>query len=361
MPETITTAQPVAIGIDTHKDTHHVAVITTMGEPVEDFTIPATAAGYTKAIAAIGIYDSVEAVGIECTGTYGANITKAFLEAGYLVYEVNRPNRFARRRQGKTDQFDAYHAAEAVLSHRTTAIAKARNGFVEALRPLHAFRRLAVKNRSAELNHLQALLVSAPENIKAAYQPLSAAQRLKALVDADPSSFTDTIEQEAMYVLKLAAERIQRAHAEIKDLEKRITNLLRQYTPQLLDIYGAGPDTIAQLLLTVGDNPERFYSEAGFAALTGVCPIPASSGRTNRHRLNRGGDRQANRALHTTTLVRMRHDQRTKDYVARRTAEGKTTKEIQRCLKRAIAREMFREIRDALNQLNNHPQLAESL
>ena len=340
---------PVYAGIDTHADTHHLAIIDTHGRPLEDVEIPATGAGYRRALTLLGRYRSVAAVGVECTGSYGAAITRVLLGAGYRVVEVNRPNRFDRRIPGKTDIFDAYSAAEAVLAGRAAAAPKGADGLVEALRVLRTTRTSALRERTATVNQIKALLIAGPERIRAKYRGLSNIKLIAALAASRPSPAPVTAEEATAYALRTLARRHQLLSEQIQDLTTHLRRLLETHAPALMGVYGAGPDTVAQLLITAGDHPERLRTEAHFAALTGASPIPASSGKTNRHRLNRGGDRQANSALYHIVIVRMRYDQVTRDYVARRTAEGRTKMEIIRCLKRYLARQLYPLIRATLD------------
>lgn len=332
--------QRVFVGIDTHADTHHVAVVSERGHRLADSQVPATAAGYRQALEFIARWDEVAAVGVECTGSYGAQIARELTAAGHPVVEVNRPNRFERRR-GKTDRLDAYSAAEAVLSGRATAAPKGADGLVEALRVLRTTRSSAMRERTATINQIKAMLVSAPETLRAKYRALSNPKLINALAASRPVKTPVTAEEATAYALRELARRYQALDAQAKDLAAHLERLLKDHAPQLMDVYGAGPDTVAQLLITAGDNPDRLRSEAHFAALTGACPIPASSGKTNRHRLNRGGDRQANAALYRIVLVRMVYDQRTKDYIERRTHEGLSKREAIRCLKRYLIRELY--------------------
>lgn len=343
----------VVIGIDTHADTHHLAVVTAYGRPLEDLNIPATPQGYRQALDLIAKYLHVDKIGIECTGSYGAGITRELTAAGYSVVEVNRPNRFDRRQQGKTDQFDAYAAAEAVLSGRASAIPKSNDGLVQSLRVLRTTRSSAVRDRTATINQIKAMLVASPDSLREKYRGLTTAKLINALAATRPPAEPITATESTAVSLRLLARRYKFLNEQASDLTKQITRLLTEHAPALMNVYGAGPDSIAQVLITAGDNPERLHSERHFAALAGTSPISASSGKTSRHRLNRGGDRQANSALHRIILVRMHYDQRTRDYVERRIAEGKTKREIMRCLKRYLARELFPLIYDTLKPMSS--------
>ncbi|WP_411761065.1 transposase [Streptomyces tunisiensis] len=252
--------------------------------------------------------------------------------------EVNRPDRAERRRIGKSDPIDAYAAARAALSGRASSAPK--DDTVTGIRALHNAARSAVKARTAALNQIGHILISAPEAIRAKYGPLKGTARTDALARLRPSG--DPVHTAVLTALKSLARRVKDLTAEHTALTKALDTDVTAHNPGLRAAYGVGPDTAAQLLITAGGNPERMRTGASFAALCGVAPVPASSGRTNRHRLSRGGDRAANAALYRITLVRMSSDPRTRDYVTRQTATGRTKKEIIRLLKRAIAREMFR-------------------
>ncbi|MHA3947186.1 IS110 family RNA-guided transposase [Cellulomonas bogoriensis] len=341
---------PVYGGIDTHADTHHVAVIDGHGRALGDVRVPATAAGYRQAVRFIGRWPQVAKVGVECTGSYGAGVTRELTAAGHTVIEVNRPNRFDRRARGKTDVFDAYSAAEAVLSERAVAAPKGGDGLVESLRVLRTTRTSALRERTATINQIKAMLIAGPEPLRARYRGLSNTRLTATLAATRPTSAPVTATEATAYALRVLARRYLLLSEQITDMTSHLRRLLDDHAPALMAVYGTGPDTVAQLLITAGDNPDRLRSEAHFAALAGVCPIPASSGKTNRHRLNRAGDRQANSALYHIVIVRMRYDPTTRDYVARRTSEGRTKMEIIRCLKRYLALQLYPLIRDVLQQ-----------
>jgi len=341
-------AELVYAGVDTHTDTHHVAVIGAHGRELGDTQVPATAAGYRQALAFLARWPDVVEVGVECTGSYGAALTRELRAAGYAVIEVNRPNRFDRRAHGKTDTFDAYSAAEAVMTGRAHSAPKGADGLVEALRALRTTRSSALRERTATINQIKAMLIAGPEPLRARHRGLSNTRLTATLAATRPTCTPVSATEATAYALRVLARRYLLLSEQITDLTGHLHRLLADHAPALMAVFGAGPDTVAQLLITAGDNPDRLRSEAHFAALAGACPIPASSGKTNRHRLNRGGDRQANSALYHVVIVRMRHDPTTRDYVARRTAEGRTKMEIIRCLKRYLARQLYPLIRDVL-------------
>lgn len=334
----------VIAGIDTHADTHHVAVINEHGKPLADREFLAVGSGYRKIVDFITSYGTVTAVGVEGTGSYGAELARTLRTAGLTVLEVNRPNRAARRLRGKSDPLDAYQAAKSVLDGRTTSVPKAKDGPVECLRILRAGRASAMKARTAAINQIKGLLVSAPDKLRAKYRAMATSALITALQRTRPSGHTADPEYITLLTLKALATRCQSLAAEIATADAALHEIIDAYAPMLCDLPGVGTDVASQLLVTVGDNPDRLGNEAQFASLVGVAPVPASSGKTTRHRLSRGGDRNANHALYQVVLVRMASCQRTKDYVAKRTAEGKSKREIMRCLKRYAAREIYRQI-----------------
>lgn len=332
------TTQPpeVIAGIDTHADTHHAAVIDTNGRNLGDLQFPTTPAGYAALLAFISSFGHVRRVGVEGTGSYGAGLARFLREAQLTVIEVIRPNRQIRRLRGKTDAIDAYAAAKTALSEPQSPTPKTGDGPVESIRFLLTARRSAVKARTAAQVQLKTLLVTAPAAFREQFRHHTDTQLISGIA-ALPVAGVDPLAT----ALRSLAQRHQLLTEEITALEAVLTPLVKDTNLALAAAKGIGTITAAQLLVTAGDNPDRLRNEAAFAALCGVSPIPASSGKTNRHRLNRGGDRQANSALHRIAMVRMSHEPRTRDYVERKRAEGRSTREIMRCLKRAIAREVF--------------------
>jgi transposase len=336
----------VIAGVDTHADTHHVALINEHGKHLADQKFAATGSGYRDIIDYITRDGPVAAVGVEGTGSYGAELARVLATEGFHVVEVNRPNRQERRLRGKSDPLDAYQAAQAVLSERGTSTPKTRNGYVEALRVLRTARTSAMKARTAVLTQISSLLVTAPEEVRAKYRGQGTAARLTAMGGSRPADDPADPATATAITLKRLAKRHQHLTVELTDCDTDLSRIISENAPALMEITGVGTAVASQLLVTMGDNPERLTSEAQFAALAGVAPIPASSGKTTRHRLSRGGDRDANAAIHRIALVRMSKDQRTRDYVSKRTREGKSKREIMRCLKRYIAREIYRVVRN---------------
>jgi transposase len=331
-------------GVDTHADTHHAAVELMNGGRVADAQFPATAGGYARLLEWMGSFGRLCAVGVEGTGSYGAGLARHLRGQGVDVIEVNRPDRRQRRNLGKSDPLDAYAAADAVLAGRARALPKGGDGVIESIRAVHLARAGAVKARTACINELRSLLVTAPTELREPMAGKSASALATACARLRPAAdLTDPL-QGTKLALRSLARRYQALTAEIKDLGLHLKALIAQARPDLLSIRGVGPETAAQLLVTCGDNPDRLTGPAAFAALCGVAPVPASSGKTSRHRLSRGGDRQANRALYLIVLARMAHCPRTRAYITRRTTEGKPKQEIIRCLKRYLARELFKTL-----------------
>ncbi|MEV4643235.1 IS110 family transposase [Actinoplanes sp. NPDC049548] len=331
----------VVLGVDTHKDAHVGCLLDLRGVLLDTRTFAATRSGYRQLTAWItGTGRVCRRAGVEGSHSYGIGLTRHLHQAGVTVIEVSQPDKAERRRRGKTDQLDAEAAARAVLSGRAQATAKTSDGPVETIRPLHLARQSALKARTQAINQLKAVLLGAEPGLRETLNTSSTTRlihRCSTLQPAPPSD-PDTA---VRFTLQLLAQRIITLTAEITTLTRYITTTITTHTPDLLHRRGVGPDTAATLLLTAGDNPHRLTGEAAFAALCGSSPVEASSGKTRRHRLNRGGDRQANRALHTVVISRLRWDQTTRDYLERRLAQGKTRREAIRCLKRYVARELY--------------------
>ncbi|WGM22950.1 IS110 family transposase (plasmid) [Paenarthrobacter sp. OM7] len=334
----------VVVGVDTHADAHHVAVVSEYGRPLGDQEFRATDAGYRAIVAFARSYGEVAAVGVECTGSYGAGLTRLLRSEGLTVVEVNQPNRQHRRLKGKSDPLDAYQAAQAVLAERCTAVPKHKDGPVECMRLLRASRSSAMKSRTAAINQIRDIMISAPELMREKYRGMVTSAMIGTMARAKPAGHLADPVHVTAWTLKKLAKRYQSLTDEIAEADSALKELLDAYAPLLCDLPGVGVEVASQLLVTIGDNRERVGNEAQFAALAGVAPVPASSGKTSRYRLSRGGDRNANKALHHVVLVRMGSDARTKEYVAKRTHEGKSKREIMRCLKRYVARELYRQI-----------------
>ncbi|MGI8946502.1 MAG: IS110 family transposase [Ornithinimicrobium sp.] len=331
------------IGVDTHKDVHVAVALDTLGVRLQERSVPTTPSGYVQLEQWATSLGTVQAFGVEGTGSYGAGLTRFLTARGHRVVEVNRPDRATRYQVGKSDPIDAEMAARSVLAGTARGTPKDGAGAVEMIRMLKLTRDSAVKARTQSLNQIKALLVTAPTELRAALNDLTVGKLLQRCEALRPGPLTSTTAV-AKHSLRLLARRNLGLRQEVKDLTRQIRMLTDTATPQLREIFGVGPDTAARLLMTAGDNPHRLHSEAAFAALCGVSPIPASSGKIQRHRLNRGGDRQANAALHRVVVVRLRWHEPTRTYMERRLKEHKTKAEIIRCLKRYVAREIYRTL-----------------
>lgn len=336
----MTSRRRVVIGADTHLDTIHIAAITDTGQLLGDAEFRTNPTGYWAAICWARSFGEIVSVGVEGTSSYGAGLTQALQANTIHVCEVNRPDRSARRRQGKSDPLDAYAAARAVLAGHGLTIPK--DPHTGALKALLIARRGAIKARTAAIQQIKDLLITAPAELRESYRRYTTNLRLLgALARCRPTAQEDPTSVAVLIAAKALAQRIEFLERQDRELTAEIDTLTTALNPALRAAYGVGPDTAAQLLITAGTNAHRLRSEAAFAMLAGAAPIPASSGKTTRYRLSRGGDRAANNALHRIALVRWSHDQRTRDYVARQLAAGRSKKDILRLLKRAIAREMF--------------------
>lgn len=330
----------VILGVDTHLDTHVGAVVDDLGRAHGTKVVPTTPAGSELLLTWARSLGTLTRAGVEGTGTYGASVARYLTTAGVHVIEVNRPNRARRRRLGKNDPTDAENAARAVLAGDATAAPKSHNGLVEALRAVMVARRSAVKARTQAGNQLRSLVVTAPDDLRDELRSLPLGACVTRCAAFRPTAVA-SLPQVFKRTLRMLATRWLHLSAELDELNITLAALTQAVAPRLLARHGVGPHTAATLLLTAGDNPSRLRNEAALAALCGVSPLEASSGRIVRHRLNRGGDRQANNALWTIALTRMRGDARTKAYVQKRTQQGRTLAEIRRCLKRYIVREIY--------------------
>jgi len=333
----------VVLGVDTHADTHvAVALLDGLGRRLGSKTVSATDAGYAELVAWAEGFGRLDRVGVEGSGSFGVGLARFLRARGVPTVEVNRPNRQHRRRFGKHDTADAEAAARAVQAKTATGEPKSADGPAEMVRTLQLVRRSALKARTQAANQLRALLVTAPEELKTGLLGLSTAKLVGKAARFRSGGLPEDLRASTKVAMRSVARRYQQLSKEIAELEEQIARLVSEAVPALTSLRGVGTDTAASLLLAVGDNPERLKSEASFARLCGVAPVAASSGKTTRHRLNRGGNRDANRALHVLALGRMSWDERTREYVAKRTAEGKSKREILRCLKRYLAREVYR-------------------
>ena len=334
----------ITLGVDTHAEQHVAAALDQHGQLLGTRAIPTTPAGYAALLSWASEYGSIERVGIEGAGNYGAGLARWLRRRGLVVVDVDRPDRRRRRRRGKSDAVDAEAAARAVHAGTALGQPKAADGRLEAIRNLRVARRSAGKARNHAANQLHARIVTAPDTLRARLRPLG----ITALVEMaarfrSPARF-GTPEAATKLALRSIARRYQVLTEEIDALDQHLDQLVGETVPALVAIKGVGTDTAGALLVAAGDNPDRLRSEAAFAHLCGVAPVPASSGKTHRHRLSRGGNRDANRALYLLAIGWLGWDERTRAYAERRTREGKTKPEIIRCLKRYIAREIYRAL-----------------
>ena len=341
----------VIVGVDTHADTHAVVVLSLLGRVLGAKMFPATRAGYGRLVEWASTFGVIDRIGVEGTGSWGRGLTLFCLARGLAVLDVDRPDRRTRRARGKTDLVDAEAAARAVLAGTATTLPKTGDGPVEMIRVLHITRETAVKARTQAINQLRALVVTAPLEVAEALTGLSSRKLVATAATFDVTGPVDDPTAATRLAMRTLARRVETLTAEIDTLETQRDRLVDQAAPKLLELKGVGPHAAATLLIAAGDNPERLRSEAAFAKLCAAAPIPVSSGRSQRHRLNHGGHRQANRALHTIVIARIRWpDEATRDYVTRRNpnSEFKADLDIIRRLKRYIAREVYPVILDAL-------------
>lgn len=331
-------------GVDTHLDTHTAVAVDPLGGQLGVETFSADGAGYQDLLEWLTSFGPIDAVGVEGTGSYGAGLTRHLLAADIAVVEVDRPNRQARHRVGKSDPTDALAAARAVISGIATGQAKTGDGPVEAMRVLMVARRSARTQRIETISQIRHLAVTAPDALRARLRGLSTIMIVKTTAAMRPRDTGDLVADTACRVIVELARRARGLNDTLDDLDTRLGELVAGHAPDLLARPGIGPVSAAALLIAAGDNPTRVRTEAAWAHMCGVAPIPASSGKTTRHRLNRGGNRAANHALWRIALVRMSQDDRTRAYVERRLEEGKSKREIMRCLKRYIAREVYHHL-----------------
>ncbi len=332
-------------GVDTHADVHVAAAIDSNGGLLGIESFSADSAGYEMLLGWLVGFGVVTLVGVEGTGSWGVGLARFLHDQDIDTVEVDRPNRQARRKVGKSDPTDAVAAARAALSGAAAVTPKTRNGPVEQMRVLLVARRSARRQRIQTLNQLRHLVFTAPEPIRVRFKDrykrglVTEAAKMRPRPGSDPVTYTTNV------VIRNLARRIQGLNAEMASIDDLLTELVAETAPSLIALYGAGADTAASLLVTAGDNPDRLGSERSWANLCGVAPLPAGSGKTSgRYRLNRGGDRNANSALYRIVLTRMSSNDETRRYVARRRDEGLSTPEIMRCLKRYVARQVFKEL-----------------
>jgi transposase len=331
----------LAHGLRLRPGPHVAHAVDQLGRPLGTHRLAATPAGYRGFVSWAHELGQLVAVGIEGPGHFGAGLARHLRAEGIAVSEVGRPKRQCRARFGKSDDADAAGAAAMVLAGDALGEPKSADGAAEMVRVLRVARTSVVRARAKAYNALQDLVVTAPAALREQLAGLYK-DRLIYACEQLPEPETLTTPNDAVIVaIKSLAARCRELDTEAARLERHIDTITATAAPKLRAIYGVGPDTAATLLTALGDNPNRIGSDAAFAKLCGVSPLEASSGKTIRHRLNRGGNRDANRALHVILVVRMRRHQPTRDYFARRLDEGKTKNEIMRCVKRYIAREIY--------------------
>jgi len=341
---TIVDRSVVCGGVDTHLDNHVAAALDGIGGLLGIESFETTEAGYRKLLEWLEGFGPVVRVGVEGTGSYGTGLARFLHDRGVDVVEVDRPNRQLRHRKGKSDPTDALAAAQGALSGQAAGRPKTRNGPMEQMRVLLVARRSARDQRIQTLNQIRHLVFTAPEPIRERFLGRYQRGMLTEMAKLRPRRGSDPIAYVTLSTLRNLARRIKSLDAEAKIIRTQLSRLITEVAPQLLELYGIGPDTAASLLVAAGDNPQRLRSEAAWAHLCGVAPIPASSGKTVRHRLNRGGNRQANSALYRIVVSRLSGDEPTQAYMARRLEEGRTRKEIIRCLKRYVARDIYKHL-----------------
>ena len=330
-------------GVDTHRDVNVAAVVDMNGGVLGIESFPTTGDGHTQLAAWMAGFGMLERVGIEGTGVYGAGLARHFARASVRVIEVDRPNRQKRRQRGKSDQIDAVEAARGALSGRCEAIAKSGDGHAEALRALLVAKRSARSTRTRTLVQLRYLMFTAPDELRARLGGLSPSRLVSEAAKLRPRPGGDVVMHGVKTTAVILARRVQALDAELAMIDAQIEPLVKAAAPELLGVFGVGIDTAAVLLVTAGDNPERITSEAKWAMLCGVAPVPATSGLVDgRYRLNHAGDRQANNAIWRIVITRLgQGEPRTVAYMERRLEQGKSKRAIVRCLKRYVAREVF--------------------
>jgi len=340
MAVTIVETRAITGGVDTHADMHVAAALDPVGGllGVEEFQV--TPAGYARLLEWLGGFGTVCLVGIEGTGSYGAGLSRHITNAGVRVVEVDRSDRQDRRRAGKSDPLDAVSAARAAQSGRARGAPKGRDGAVEAIRALMVAKRSARSERIQTINQARSLVHTGPDDLRARFTGHTTVALVAGLASLRPRPGS-TIGYATRLALRELGRRAEFPGAQMERPGELIVPLVTAHARRLLALYGVGPDTAALLLIAAGDHPERLRSEATWAHLCAAAPIPASSGKVTRHRLNPGGDRQANRALWRIVVTRMSSHPPTRVYVERRSKEGLSKKEIIRCLKRYVAREVY--------------------
>ncbi|MDQ6840307.1 MAG: IS110 family transposase [Actinomycetota bacterium] len=346
MALTIVETCAVTGGVDTHADNHVAAALDGIGGVLGTESFPTTPAGYANLLAWLGSFGAIAVIGVEGTGSYGAGLARHLADAGVAVVEVDRADRAERRRAGKSDPLDAVSAARAAQSGRARGAPKGRDGAVEAIRALMVAKRSARGERTQTINQARALVVTGPDDVRARFAAHTTAGLVSDLAALRPRP-GDVVGYSTRIALRELGRRAEFLGDQIDRLDELIVPLVAARAPGLLALFGVGPHSAAILLIAAGDQPQRLRSEAAWAHFCAAAPIPASSGKTKRHRLNPGGDRQANHALWRIVFTRMGSHPPTRAYVERRAKEGLSKTEIIRCLKRYVAREVYPHLRPA--------------
>ena len=331
-------------GVDTHLDVHVAAALDPIGGVLGVESFVATPRGYRAMLEWMGAFGTLSKVGVEGTGAYGAGLGRFLRRAGVEVIEVDRPNRQVRRARGKSDPADAVEAARAVLSGRCTGAPKSRDGNVEAIRALLVAKRSARQGRLRAVHQMRQLSYTGPDQLRCRLKDLSTKDLVAEAAAMRPRVTGDPVAYATKTALASLGRRVQALDEEASHLDETLAELVMTTAPNMLELFGVGFDTAAVLLVAAGDNPERLRSEAAWAHMCGVAPIEASSGKVTRHRLDRGGDRNANQALWRIVMTRLSFDPRTREYMERRTKEGRSKREVIRILKRYVAREVFKQL-----------------
>ena len=337
----VESTRPVTGGVDTHLDVHVAAAVDGNGGVLGVESFATTTSGFSDLYGWLVGFGPLARVGVEGTGAYGAGLARYLRAREVVVIEVDRPNRQLRRQQGKSDVIDAVEAARAALSGRASGVAKTADGDVEAIRALLVARRSARDVRIKYLNQIRHLGFTAPDELRERLRGVSRDHLARTAASLRPALAAGSVMHATKLAIHTLGRRVLDLESDSRRLYRLIDELVRRSAPSLMEVYGVGTHTAAILLVAAGDNPHRLRSEAAFAHLCGVAPLPASSGKVTRHRLNPGGNRQANHALWRIVFTRMSNDERTRKYVARRLAEGRSTREVMRILKRYVAREIY--------------------
>jgi transposase len=346
MAMTIVEAAPgITGGVDTHLDKHVAAALDPLGRLVGTESFPADAGGYKALLGWLEEFGQVTKVGVEGTSSYGTGLARFLRRHGVEVVEVDRQNRQARRNQGKSDPLDAIEAARAAISGRAAGSGKTKDGSIEAIRVLVVAKRSARQARVKAITQMRHLGFTAPDQLHSRLKGLSVSALVAESAQLRPTRSTDPVTAATKASLSSLAHRIKSLDVEIAGLDEKIEPLIAAAAPDLSALFGVGPDTAASLLIAAGDNPERLHSEAAWAHLCGVAPVPAGSGKTSgRLRHHQGGNRQANSALWRIVMVRIAHDPETTQYFERRVKEGRSKRDVIRILKRYVAREVYRHL-----------------